>query len=94
MEAKIYKQSGRVAKVTPPNGEHFTLTELQCLVGGHIEIVLLGGGEVMVIREDGKMCQDAEINHSATRIAREHQAIWAHDCIVGNALVCPSEMVQ
>lgn len=94
MEAKIYKQSGRVAKVTPPNGEYFTLTELQCLVGGYIEIVQLGGGEVMVIREDGKMCQDAEINHSATRIARERQAIWAHDCIVGNALVCPSEMVQ
>lgn len=94
MEAKIYKQSGRVAKVTPLNGEHFTLTELQCLVGGYIEIVQLGGGEVMVVRADGKMCQDAEINHSATRIARERQAIWAHDCIVGNALVCPSEMVQ
>lgn len=94
MEAKIYKQSGRVAKVTPSNGKHFTLTELQCLVGGYIEIVHLGNEEVMVIREDGKMCQDTEINHSATRIAREKQAIWAHDCIVGNALVCPSEMVK
>ena len=94
MEAKIYKQSGRVAKVTPSNGKHFTLPELQCLVGGYIEIVHLGNEEVMVIREDGKMCQDTEINHSATRIAREKQAIWAHDCIVGNALVCPSEMVK
>lgn len=94
MEAKIYKQSGRVAKVTPSNGKHFTLTELQCLVGGYIEIVHLGNEEVMVIREDGKMCQDTEINHSATRIAWEKQAIWAHDCIVGNALVCPSEMVK
>lgn len=94
MEARLYKQSGYTAKIAPPNGEYFTLTELQNLIGGYIEIVQLGKDEVMVIQEDGKMCQDAEINHSATRIAREKQAIWAHDCIVGNALVCPSEMVR
>nr|DAT47437.1 MAG TPA: protein of unknown function (DUF3846) [Caudoviricetes sp.] len=94
MEAILYRQSGRTAKVEPPNGEYFTLNELQLLVGGYIEIVQLSKDEVMVIQEDGKLCQDAEINHSATRIAREHQAIWAHDCIVGNALVCPSKMVR
>ena len=94
MEAILYRQSGRTVKIAPPNGEYFTLTELQCLVGGYIEIVHLSKDEVMVIREDGKMCQDAEINHSATRVAREKQAIFAHDCIVGRALVCPSEMIK
>lgn len=94
MEAKIYKQSGCVARVSPSNGTDFTLRELQNIVGGYIELVCLGNGNVMVINEEAKGKIGTEINVSATRMAREHQAIWAHDCIVGNALVCPSEMVR
>lgn len=94
MEAKIYKQSGRVARVSPSNGTDFTLRELQSIVGGNIELVRLGGGNVMVINEEAKGMMGTVINVSATRIAREHQAIWAHDCIVGDALVCPSQMVR
>ena len=93
MEAKIYKQSGRVARVSPSNGTDFT-RELQSIVGGNIELVRLGGGNVMVINEEAKGMMGTVINVSATRIAREHQAIWAHDCIVGDALVCPSQMVR
>lgn len=94
MEAKIYKESGRVARVFPQNGTDFTLRELQGIVGGYIELVHLGNGNVMVINEEAKGKIGTVINMSATRIAREHQAIWAHDCIVGDALVCPSEMVR
>lgn len=94
MEAKIYKQSGRVARVFPQNGTDFTLRELQSIVGGYIELVRLGNDNVMVINEEAKGMMGTVINVSATRIAREHQAIWAHDCIVGDALVCPSQMVR
>lgn len=94
MEAKIYKQSGRVARVSPSNGTDFTLRELQGIVGGYIELVHLGNGNVMVINEEAKGKIGTTINMSATRIAREHQAIWVHDCIVGDALVCPTEMVR
>ena len=94
MEAKIYKESGRVARVSPSNGTDFTLHELQGIVGGYIELVHLGNGNVMVINEEAKGKIGTVINMSATRIAREHQAIWAHDCIVGDALVCPTEMVR
>lgn len=94
MEAKIYKESGRVARVFPQNGTDFTLRELQGIVGGYIELVHLGNGNVMVINEEAKGKIGTVINMSATRIAREHQAIWAHDCIVGDALVCPTEMVR
>lgn len=94
MEAKIYKQSGSVARVFPQNGTDFALHELQSIVGGYIELVRLGNGNVMVINEEAKGKIGTTINVSATRIARERQAIWAHDCIVGDALVCPSEMVR
>lgn len=94
MEAKIYKESGRVARVFPQNGTDFTLRELQGIVGGYIELVHLGNGNVMVINEEAKGKIGTTINVSATRIAREHQVIFAHDCIVGNALVCPSEMIR
>lgn len=94
MEAKIYKQSGRVARVSPSNGTDFTLRELQGIVGGYIELVHLGNGSVMVINEEAKGKIGTTINMSATRIAREHQAIWERDCIVGDALVCPTEMVR
>lgn len=94
MEAKIYKQSGRVARVFPQNGTDFTLRELQSIVGGYIELVRLGNDNVMVINEEAKGMMGTVINVSATRIAREHQAIWVHDCIVGDALVCPSQMVR
>ena len=77
MEAKIYKQSGRVARVFPQNGTDFTLRELQSIVGGYIELVRLGNGNVMVINEEAKGMMGTVINVSATRIAREHQA-WTH----------------
>ena len=51
MEAKVYKQSGSVACVSPSNGTDFTLNELQNIVGGYIGLVRLSNGNVMVINE-------------------------------------------
>lgn len=40
--------------MSPANGKHFSLEELQGLVGGYIEVLYLKNGTIMVINEDGK----------------------------------------
>ena len=37
--AKLMRYSGKVEEVTPINGDHFILEELQNYVGGYIEVV-------------------------------------------------------
>lgn len=94
MEATLYKQTGESVKVTPKNGVHFTLDELQGYVAGYIEIIRLNEGEIMVINEDGKFIKGATLNRAATDIAARNSAIWGHDYIVGHALVCQNSMVK
>lgn len=47
---------------------------------------------IMVVNEEGKGV--LELNKKATVLARTMQAIFPHDYIAGNALMCPSDMVQ
>jgi hypothetical protein len=90
--AMILKTDGSVQKVQPANGSDFTLEELQGFVEGLIEIIDIGSDMIMVVNEEGKGV--LEPNSMATVIAKARSAILPHDYIAGNALMCPSDMVQ
>lgn len=90
--AMILKTDGSVQKVQPANGSDFTLEELQGFVDGLIEIIDIGSDMIMVVNEEGKGV--LELNSMATVIAKARSAILPHDYIAGNALMCPSDMVQ
>lgn len=88
----LIKTDGSVQKVQPANGSDFTLEELQGFVDGLIEIIDIGSDMIMVVNEEGKGV--LELNNKATFLARTMQAIFPQDYIAGNALMCPSDMVQ
>ena len=90
--ARILKTDGSVQKVQPANGSDFTLEELQGFVDGLIEIIDIGSDMIMVVNEEGKGV--LELNQKATVLARTMQAIFPHDYIAGDVLMCSSDMVQ
>ena len=89
MATRIYHIDGRVQSVTPPNGVHWTLEELQKMVGGYIEICETRDGRYMVINENGKVVQPMlPLNHSATLLYKYGE----HDPIVGVAVVVDNRL--
>ena len=77
--------------VSPKNGTDFSLEELQAIVGVYIEVLVLDGGEIMVVNEEGKL-DGLPFNYSATSYLYEHSRYL--DLIVGNVLVCKSDQVK
>jgi hypothetical protein len=65
-----------------PRGAHWSLEELQALVGGYIEVVRTIDGRLMVINEMGKL-EGLPLNKQATRIYQHGRV----DPIVGPAIV-------
>lgn len=92
MNALLIKSDNSVTGITPANGEDFTLEELQGYVGGWIEIIEITPNVIMVVNEEGKGM--LEPNGFATVIAKSQNAIFPHDYIAGDALMCPSAMVK
>lgn len=72
--AEFIKPDGTV-KIVYPKAQHFTLREMQELVGGYIEIIPLGQGRQMVIDEEGKL-KGLEPNIEASTRARLAGALW------------------
>ena len=85
--ATLYNTDGRTQEVRPSNGVHWTLPELQGLVGGYIEIVSTIDGRFMVINELGKL-EELELNIPATRLYVHGRS----DVILGNALVVDTRL--
>ena len=85
--------NGEVDSVALPQDEDARLRQLQELVGGYIETVALPGERCMVINENGKDGPHM-INHTATAIAHEAEAIMARDYIAGVAVILPAEVLQ
>ena len=50
---EIIKTDGTRYPVQPANGTHFTLGELQTVVGGCIGLVVLVGDTAVVVNEEG-----------------------------------------
>lgn len=83
MASHLYKTDGRVSAIRP-KGSHWSLEELQTLVGGYIEIVRTVEGGFMVINEMGKVQTPMlPLNVWATRLYIHGR----HDVIVGPAVV-------
>ena len=64
----------------PPNGEFYTVEELQKAVEGYFQIIGLDMGYLMIVNEEGLM-KGLQLNHKAT-------LLFSGMTIVGNALVC------
>lgn len=88
--AHVIMTDGIALKTEPKNGTDFSLEEMQKIVGGYIEILRLGSELIMVVNEEGKL-NGLGFNAKATILAR---AAGYDDYIVGDVLVCPSDMVK
>lgn len=90
--ATIIKTSGEVINIEPKNGKYFSLSELQTIVSGYIEIVNLYDGRLMVVNEEGKL-NNLCINHQATGI---FNAAFPNtiDVIVGDVLICSKKQIR
>lgn len=92
MKGLLITPEASVTEFVPANGRDFTLEELQKGVEGCIEIIDLTDKTIMVVNEDGK--GRLYPNMMATIIAKGCRAIFPHDYIAGNAVMCPSDMVK
>ena len=92
MKGLLITPEASVTEFVPANGRDFTLEELQKGVEGCIEIIDLTDKSIMVVNEDGK--GRLYPNMMATVIAKGCRAIFPHDYIAGNAMLCASDMVK
>ena len=70
--------------------DDYSLEELQTIVGGNIQIIPMGKGQ-LIINENGKL-EGLETNFSATSIWFNHYG--QTDLIVGNALYCLDDIFE
>lgn len=92
------KADGTQTLVKPKNGEHFSYEELRGFVGGNIEIVTFPSGLLLVVNEEGKL-DGLPKNEEATKRWKQEFPIaeYPHnndELIVGDALICPSDLIQ
>ncbi len=89
-------------EVFPKNRKNFSYKELQDFVRYEnermVEIVNLPNGELMVVNEEGKLI-GLPVNELATDLWKEVYPIDEYplnndELIVGNALLCPSNMIK
>lgn len=91
----ILKVSGERVPVEPKNGTDFSLEELKKAIGGgYIEVVRLGNKVIMVIDEEGKLKKGMMPNVLASRLYNAVKGFTNPDIIMGDALICNTEMVK
>lgn len=90
--ATLIKASGETKEITPHDNVKFELEESQSLVGGYIQIIRIGYGEVMILDEEGKL-KDKPVNMVATLVAKSRRAIFSNDCIVGDVILCKDDEI-
>ena len=93
ISASLIHPNGEVDSISLPEDEEARLHQLQEMVGGYIEGVALSGDRYMIINENGKEAPHM-INHTATAIAHEAEAIMTSDYIAGVAVILPAEVLR
>ena len=83
------KSNGEEVQVNPTNGSNFDLEEMQTYVGGYIEIISIEN-QSLVLNEEGKL-KGLPVNEKASRMFKDFYGNT--DFIVGDVLICPSEMI-
>lgn len=89
--ATLIRQDGS-SEVVYPKGKVFSLEELQHLVGGYIELIVLPNGLDAYINEDGKELL-LPVNNRATTLLQS-VGIHPHDYVVGNLVVCTRQETE
>lgn len=99
MNAKIIRVDGKEAEAKPSKGKHFSLEELQAVVGGTIDIQHLPkDGKVMVVNDNG-LLEGLKENHIASIMWRRNYPLDEYPLnnsqrIVGDVLVCDEGMIK
>lgn len=89
MATQLYKTDGTIELVVPSNGVHWTLEELQKMVGGYIEVKRTLDAKWMVINELGKVVAPMlPLNKAATKVYIHGRT----DPIVGPAVVVDTRL--
>lgn len=91
MNGYLYDTIGNVTEIQPDEGETFSLSKLQSLVGGYIQIVHLDDGKILVCDEEGRI-KGKECNKLATIYASNLGFDGGCD-LVGNVLFCEDNQV-
>jgi hypothetical protein len=90
--AKLIKADGTETEIQPINGKNFSLTECyQHLNCDLIEVVYLNDKEILIVDEEGLLKSNCAVNVKASTIAVRAKA---SDGIVGDAIHCPSSMLE
>jgi hypothetical protein len=76
----VMHPDGSITSIAPKNGKHYTLEELQALVGGYIELVPMSKGRYAVVNEEG-MFLGLDLNPGAS--------LLLGTAIVGPCVVVP-----
>lgn len=98
MKAYLLTTDGRKTSIMPKGGRYFALEELNAYVGGYHQLLILDSRPdmVMVINADGKNL-GLPLNEQATAIWQEGSEPGSDrmlDPIVGDAVLCPSMMLD
>lgn len=88
----IIKTNGEKINVEPKDGMHYSLKEMQKIVGGYIEIIYLNDNQLMIVNEEGKI-DGLDYNDEATAVL-EKSYPYSGDFIAGDVLVCSASEVE
>ena len=88
--ATFIRADGSTEYLQPSNGVHWSLEELQTLVGGYIELAGTRDGRYLVLDEEGKLDHKGPkpINRMATALYKYGD----HDPIVGDVLLVDTKL--
>jgi hypothetical protein len=86
MEAVLYSLDGTKRKIKVTSFIEARRMVCNFDPNGMAEVVRLNNGELLLIDEEGKL-KNYSVNGLATSLAHLHEAIYPHDCIVGDALL-------
>lgn len=83
-------KDGCMRSIKPMNGTHYTMLELESMVGGNVEFLRLSKGWVLAIDQDGKMKGRLPNRIATGFILRDGY----QDFIAGTALLIDSEHIS
>ena len=87
----VYKADGSKEEHILWNNYKLQMEEMQEIVGGYFEYVSLSDGRLIIVNEEG-LRQGLPVNIEATNILRRDHSTTQY--IVGNAIVCDSDMFE
>lgn len=94
--ARIYYANGESARISPKNGSSFQLEELYDHIGcEYIQVLNIPDTDTIAIMdEEGKFNADLQVNVQMTDYLIKTGAIYPHDYVVGNVIICDDEELE